>query len=197
MGRLEEAIALHERTLTDCERVLALITPRPWPPASSLAVRLPVGRGPREGGRAVGDDPHRQPERILGADHPDTLTSRNLLAAAYLSVGRLEEAIALLERTSPTATDPGRRTPRHPDVPQPPRRRLRSAGRLVEANALLEHDPHRPRDDPGRRTPRHVDTREILRASTPRRGATRRRSRCSSEPWPTVSASWAPTTPTP
>ena len=36
---------------------------------------------------------------MLGADHPDTLTSRNNLAAAYESAGRLEEAIPLLERT--------------------------------------------------------------------------------------------------
>jgi len=38
-------------------------------------------------------------ERVLGADHPDTLTSRNNLAGAYESAGRLEEAIRLHERT--------------------------------------------------------------------------------------------------
>ena len=35
----------------------------------------------------------------LGADHPDTLTSRNNLAYAYRSAGRLAEATALFERT--------------------------------------------------------------------------------------------------
>jgi Tetratricopeptide repeat len=38
-------------------------------------------------------------ERVLGGEHPDTLTSRNNLAYAYASAGRLAEAIALLERT--------------------------------------------------------------------------------------------------
>jgi tetratricopeptide (TPR) repeat protein len=38
-------------------------------------------------------------ERLLGADHPDTLTSRNNLAVAYSSVGRLEQAIPLFEQT--------------------------------------------------------------------------------------------------
>jgi tetratricopeptide (TPR) repeat protein/tRNA A-37 threonylcarbamoyl transferase component Bud32 len=35
--------------------------------------------------------------RILGPDHPDTLTSRNNLALAYLDAGRTAEAITLLE----------------------------------------------------------------------------------------------------
>ena len=38
-------------------------------------------------------------ERVLGADHPDTLASRHNLADAYVSAGRLGEAIPLLERT--------------------------------------------------------------------------------------------------
>jgi tetratricopeptide (TPR) repeat protein len=37
-------------------------------------------------------------ERVLGADHPDTLTSRNNLAYAYWSAGRLGEAIPEFER---------------------------------------------------------------------------------------------------
>jgi len=38
-------------------------------------------------------------ERVLGTDHPDTLTSRNHLANAYQEAGRAAEAIPLLERT--------------------------------------------------------------------------------------------------
>ena len=38
-------------------------------------------------------------ERVLGETHPDTLTSRNNLAAAYQAAGRLDEAIPLYERT--------------------------------------------------------------------------------------------------
>ena len=36
--------------------------------------------------------------RVLGEDHPDTLTSRNNLAGAYESAGRLDEAITLYEQ---------------------------------------------------------------------------------------------------
>jgi tetratricopeptide repeat protein len=37
--------------------------------------------------------------RLLGPDHPDTLTSRNNLAAAYRAAGRYAEAIRLHEQT--------------------------------------------------------------------------------------------------
>jgi Tetratricopeptide repeat len=36
---------------------------------------------------------------VLGPDHPDTLASRNNLAGAYESAGRVEQAIPLYERT--------------------------------------------------------------------------------------------------
>jgi hypothetical protein len=38
-------------------------------------------------------------ERVLGADHPDSLTSRNNLATAFQDAGRTGEAITLYERT--------------------------------------------------------------------------------------------------
>ncbi|MFI5501113.1 tetratricopeptide repeat protein [Nocardia asteroides] len=38
-------------------------------------------------------------ERVLGENHPDTLTSRNNLAGAYETAGRVGEAITLYERT--------------------------------------------------------------------------------------------------
>ncbi|MGW0183153.1 tetratricopeptide repeat protein, partial [Nocardia sp. NPDC003345] len=37
-------------------------------------------------------------ERVLGGEHPDTLTSRNNLAGAYRTVGRVAEAVTLHER---------------------------------------------------------------------------------------------------
>ena len=37
--------------------------------------------------------------RVLGADHPHALTSRNNLAGAYHAVGRVDDARALLENT--------------------------------------------------------------------------------------------------
>lgn len=36
--------------------------------------------------------------RVLGTDHPDTLASRNNLASAYESAGRLTSAIELYEQ---------------------------------------------------------------------------------------------------
>ena len=38
-------------------------------------------------------------QRVLGEDHPDTLGSRNNLAGAYQSAGRLEEAIPIYQET--------------------------------------------------------------------------------------------------
>ncbi len=47
--------------------------------------------------------------RVLGEDHPDTLTLRNNLAGAYRSVGDLGRAILLYEATcGRSANSPGR-----------------------------------------------------------------------------------------
>ena len=43
--------------------------------------------------------------RVLGPDHPDTLASRNNLAAAYKAAGRLDDAKALFDPpTDPDGT---------------------------------------------------------------------------------------------
>jgi hypothetical protein len=78
-------------------------------------------------------------ERVLGPDHPDTLTTRNNLASAYQDAGRLAEAIPLHERT---LTDRERvQGPDHPDI-LASRGNLalayRAAGRLAEAIPLFE-----------------------------------------------------------
>ena len=78
-------------------------------------------------------------ERVLGPDHPGTLTSRNNLASAYQSAGRLDGAIPLLERT---LTDRERVLgPDHPGT-LTSRNNLagayQSAGRLDGAIPLLE-----------------------------------------------------------
>ena len=78
-------------------------------------------------------------EGLLGPDHPDTLASRNNLAGAYKSAGRLTEAIALYEqvltdRTRVLGED-------HPHT-LASRNNLagayQAAGRLTEAIALYE-----------------------------------------------------------
>ena len=48
---------------------------------------------------AVGEPLAEELERLLGPDHPDTLNSRNSLAAAYLAAGRVADAIPLFEQT--------------------------------------------------------------------------------------------------
>ena len=47
---------------------------------------------------AVGEPLAEDLERLLGPDHPDTMNSRNSLAAAYLAAGRVAEAIPLFEQ---------------------------------------------------------------------------------------------------
>ncbi len=78
-------------------------------------------------------------ERVLGPDHPDTLRSRNNLAYAYQSAGRLAEGIRLFERT---VADRERMMGRdHPDTISS-RNNLAyaydTAGRLGEAIPLFE-----------------------------------------------------------
>ena len=47
---------------------------------------------------AIGEPLAEDLGRLLGPDHPDTLNSRNSLAAAYLAAGRVDEAIPLFEQ---------------------------------------------------------------------------------------------------
>ena len=77
--------------------------------------------------------------RILGEDHPNTLTSRNNLADAYLDAGRLSEAISLYEQV---LTDSSRILGEdHPNT-LTTRNNLacayESAGRLAEAITLYD-----------------------------------------------------------
>ena len=58
---------------------------------------LPGGGPGRRGHPAARAEPRRQ-ERILGADHPETLTARNSLALSYQAAGRVVEAIPILEQ---------------------------------------------------------------------------------------------------
>ena len=47
---------------------------------------------------AIGEPLAEDLDRLLGPDHPDTLNSKNSLAAAYLAAGRVSEAIPLFEQ---------------------------------------------------------------------------------------------------
>ena len=58
-----------------------------------------------------------RPERILGAEHPDTLGTRYDLAGAY-ERRRVAEAIAIFEPLLADRAGPRRRAPQHPHHPQ-------------------------------------------------------------------------------
>jgi hypothetical protein len=72
------------------ERLLDL---RSWAARHLVAV-ADLGQGIAQAPSVLADY-----ERVLGADHPNTLNSRNNLAYAYASAGRLGEAIPLYEQT--------------------------------------------------------------------------------------------------
>ena len=88
---------------------------------------------------AVGEPLVEDAERLLGPDHPDTLTSRNNLADAYRAAGRYAEAIALHEQT--LADRERVLGPDHPDT-LTSRNNLaaayQAAGRTAEAIPLHE-----------------------------------------------------------
>ena len=117
----------------DQDQALRLLRARSWA-VRQLRASADVSRAIASGIRTLADA-----ERVLGADHPDTLTSRNNLAAAYQAGGRLEEAIPLYERTLADAERVLRAD--HPDT-LTSRNNLagayRAAGRLEEAIPLYE-----------------------------------------------------------
>jgi tetratricopeptide (TPR) repeat protein len=91
-------------------------------------------------------------EQVLGTTHPDTLTDRNNLAAAYRDARRLAEAIALLKRT---LTDCEQALgAAHPDTLASCKNLVLSyqaAGRLKEAEELRS----RQADEAGGAEPNH------------------------------------------
>ena len=99
-------------------------------------------------------------ERVLGRDHPGTLTTRNNLAAAYRAAGRLGEAVPLLEETlAEQERVLGRDHPSTLTTRGNLAVAYRAAGRLGEAAALLEevladHVRVLGRDHPGTLTTR-------------------------------------------
>ena len=77
--------------------------------------------------------------RILGQDHPHTLTSRNNLAGAYRETGRITEAIALYEKVLTDRTRIlGKDHPATLETLNALAGAYKDAGFLNKATALLE-----------------------------------------------------------
>jgi len=78
-------------------------------------------------------------ERVLGANHPDSMASRQYLALAYLDAGRIAEAVTLLEQTlADRVRVLGADHPDTMDTRNSLALAYRDAGRTVEAVTLLE-----------------------------------------------------------
>jgi RNA polymerase sigma factor (sigma-70 family) len=90
---------------------------------------------------AVGELLTADLERLLGPGHPDTLNSRNSLAAAYLAAGRVADAIALFEQTLVVLQR--QLGPDHPDTLTSQNNlasAYQDAGRVAEAIQLYEQN---------------------------------------------------------
>jgi len=67
--------------------------------------------------------------RVLGTDHPGSLTARTNLAYAYRAAGRTAEATVLYEQAlADSERVLGTRPPRHPDIAEQPRDDLPGRG---------------------------------------------------------------------
>ena len=132
----------------------ARTTPTPWPPASNLATDYQVAG---DLGRAIPlyEQALADSMRVLGEDHPHTLTSRSNLAGAYQEAGDLGRAIPLFEQT--LADSVRVLGEDHPDT-LASRNNLagayQAAGDLGRAIPLFEQALADQRAGPGRRPPR-------------------------------------------
>ena len=152
-GRLDDAIPLFERNLSDFIRVLGPHHPDTLTSRNNLAGAYQAA-GRLDEAITLHEQTLEDRTRVLGPHHPDTLTSRNNLASAYQAAGRLDEAITLHEQTLEDRTRV--LGPHHPDT-LTSRNNLASAyqaaGRLDEAITLHKQNlkdsthilgPHHP-----------------------------------------------------
>jgi tetratricopeptide (TPR) repeat protein len=135
LDTVQQIMALHEHVAADLsELVRTQLYLRGWALwcLNELDDRLPQSVG-------YGQDLVADSGRVLGEDHPDTLTARHNLAGAYLGIGLLDEAIPLYERA---LADRERILGRDdPDISQSLNGlalAYKEAGRLDEAIALYE-----------------------------------------------------------
>ena len=171
---------------------------RPEPSGHPELAEQPGRRLPGRGSARRRDPDVRADGRQAGngscAGHPDTITSRNNLAAAWEQAG--------LTTRSRCRADPGhpgasawRRPPEHLELAEQPLRAYREAGRAAEAIPLVEQtlaacERLLGADHPGPSAPGMTSP-----APTGTSGGSMRRSCCSSRLWPAGNVSWAPIIP--
>ncbi|HWG63592.1 MAG TPA: FxSxx-COOH system tetratricopeptide repeat protein [Streptosporangiaceae bacterium] len=97
-GRVEDALIVLERTLTDRERELGMDHPDTLTSCHNLAVAY-AAAGRQELAVPLQERLAARHEWSLGATHPETLAARADLAAAYLSAGMHDRALPLYEKT--------------------------------------------------------------------------------------------------
>ena len=137
-------------------------------------------------------------ERVLGADHPDTLLTRSNLANAYPDAGRTAEAITLYEQN--LADQERVLGADHPDTLQA-RNNLanayRDAGRTAEAITLHEQTLADRERVLGADHPDTLQTRVNLAIAYPDAGRTAEAITLHEQSLADRSGCWAPITPTP
>ncbi len=97
-GRLDDAIAVHQRTLAERQQVLGNDHPDTLASCGYLA-RVYAAAGRHSDALPQYERVVADREWVLGARHPDTLAARSDLAAAYLAAGRQDQALPLYEQT--------------------------------------------------------------------------------------------------
>ncbi len=97
-GRLDDAIAVHERTRAERQQVLGNDHPDTLVSCGHLA-RVYAAAGRHSDALPAYERVVADREWVLGARHPDTLAARGDLAAAYLAAGRQDQALPLYEQT--------------------------------------------------------------------------------------------------
>ncbi|HUY47518.1 MAG TPA: tetratricopeptide repeat protein [Streptosporangiaceae bacterium] len=97
-GRIDEAVGVHQRTLTERQRALGNDHPDTLTSCAYLA-RAYAAAGRHGEALPLYERVVADREWVLGARHPETLTARGDLAAAYLAAGRPEQALPVYEQT--------------------------------------------------------------------------------------------------
>ena len=119
---------------------------------TEAAIRRTIGDAYRALGKYEQAQPHLERsvavrEQKLGADHPDTLTSKNNLAVLYQAQGEVRQGRAALPGGARAAREEaGGRPPRHPDQQEQPGGAVPRPGQVRQGRAALPGGARRQRE---------------------------------------------------